>query len=141
MKARTVEAHARSLFAERWPAAARTLAGRVLRRLGDGRTLSVREDIFGVFDGAALELRPRLRLALVQWTTEGAAAARRRKVAERFLRPLGAEGATLAELADLLAVEVWGCRRAGFRVWRFHFGTGARVREGSLRHARVRGSR
>jgi hypothetical protein len=140
VKARTVEAHARALFGERWPTAARTLAGRVLRRLGDGRRFSVREELFGVFDGAALELRPRPRLALVQWTTEGAAAARRRKVAERFLRPLGAGGAAPPELADLLAVEVWGWRRrAGFRVWRFDFGAGGWVLEGPLQ--RARGSR
>lgn len=131
-----METHARALLAERWPSAARTLAGRVVRRLGDGRRYSVREDLFGVFDGAALELRPRPRLALVQWTTEGAAAARRRKAAERFRRPLSVEGEALAELAEVLAVEVWGWRRrAGFRVWRFDFAAGACVAEAAVQRA------
>lgn len=136
MKAATVEAHARRLLAERWPAAARTLAGKVLRRLADGRRYSVREDLFGAFDGAALVLLPRPELALVQWTTEGAASARRRKVDDTLLRPLGALCDLPPAARELLAVEVWGLRsRAGFIVWRFDFALGAWIRDGRLHRA------
>ena len=74
-------AHARAVVAEAWPGRPVHEASRSLQRIGPGKYVSRREDVFGVFDLLVFDAQMRA----IQVTTYTGAGNRRTKV-RRFLK-------------------------------------------------------